>query len=748
MEKKYYKRLDIIRVIACLAVLFYHLDLLKGGYLAVCTFFVLSGFLSCVSAFKKDKFNFLEYYKSRLTKIYIPLVIVVFLSITLISFVPNATGWINLKTETTSVLLGYNNFWQIGANLDYFARSANSPFTHFWYISILMQFELIFPFFFLLMKKIGKRFSEVIPTIITIALSVISFIFFYNLNTGGNFNSSYYDTFARSFSLLIGVSLGFIYHYYKTVIDEHMNDKAMNKRMFYSFLLVLLCLFISIDSSFYYFPLIMLVVSLITCYLILYGVQKVCLDNNFSTRGIKYLSSLSYLIYLVQYPIIYIFQFFNFNSCVNIVLVLLTIFIISCIINVVLDKSGEVKLKKNIFKIILIVLLSMAVSYGVYLFVTASSYMKDMKELESELAAREQEILKNQEEYEKNIQDELNKHISSLEEIEASKANLDEAVKNLPIVGVGDSIMLGAVPNMQSTFKNGYFDAKVSRSIWSASDILNDLRSKKMLKGPVVINLGANGDCSKACKVKIIESIGDNEIFWFTVTNDKSVHVNDKLRELANTYSNVHIIDWESISQSHTEYFYKDGIHLTGSGRKAYTDALFNAIKEVYGEVFEREKEKLINEYKEQEKSKITFFGNDLLLYSFNNVNNVFTSSLFNIDKDYKYNSLLSKIKSLVSDDTLTSRVVLAFDSNVNLSTSDYRTLIDECGDRQVYVVSTSQKLTTYLNELNKDNVHVIDFIAEINSHSDYLLKDKIHLSDEGNKALANMLVDELLSVN
>ena len=56
-SKKYYKNINLIRVIACLGVLLYHFNILKGGYLAVCIFFVLSGYLSCISAFKKEKFS-------------------------------------------------------------------------------------------------------------------------------------------------------------------------------------------------------------------------------------------------------------------------------------------------------------------------------------------------------------------------------------------------------------------------------------------------------------------------------------------------------------------------------------------------------------------------------------------------------------------------------------------------------------------------------------------------------------------
>ena len=75
-KKIFYKDINFIRIVSCLAILLYHLGILKGGYLAVCTFFVMSGFLSSISAFKKEKFSLKSYYLNRLKKIYIPFVIV------------------------------------------------------------------------------------------------------------------------------------------------------------------------------------------------------------------------------------------------------------------------------------------------------------------------------------------------------------------------------------------------------------------------------------------------------------------------------------------------------------------------------------------------------------------------------------------------------------------------------------------------------------------------------------------------
>ena len=59
-ERKRNIELDVLRVLSCAAVLLYHLGFLKGGYLAVCTFFVMSGYLSARAALSQEKFNILN----------------------------------------------------------------------------------------------------------------------------------------------------------------------------------------------------------------------------------------------------------------------------------------------------------------------------------------------------------------------------------------------------------------------------------------------------------------------------------------------------------------------------------------------------------------------------------------------------------------------------------------------------------------------------------------------------------------
>ena len=61
-----------------------------------------------------------------------------------------------------------------------------------------------------------------------------------------------------------------------------------------------------------------------------------------------------------------------------------------------------------------------------------------------------------------------------LNELENGESGIAELVNNLKVSGIGDSVMLGAAHDLYKKFPNGYFDAKISRSTWEASKIVND----------------------------------------------------------------------------------------------------------------------------------------------------------------------------------------------------------------------------------------------------------------------------------
>ena len=730
MKDGYYKKINIIRVFLCIAVLLYHLDILKGGYLAVCAFFVLSGFLITKSSFDKDNFSIVNYYKSRFLKLYLPLLIVTFGTIAVISLYPDIF-WLNLKPETTSVILGYNNFWQISSNLDYFSRSINSPFMHLWYIAIIMQFDLIFPIIYILLKKVGEKINKCIPCILMGVLSIFGIVYFYYISKTGNMTLLYYSTFTRIFSLLIGVTLGLIVNYYGNKL-LFMNNKVSNI-CFYAYLLILLSMFILIDNSSKYFVLCMIVSSIISIRLIQYSLVDVTELNKFDYI-VKKIASITYEVYLVQYPVIFLFQYVSLSTILKIiVIVLLTIFISILIHFCINNKNKQYRLPQYL----LIPLFLVICGYGIYQYFITEDHTKEMKQLQEQLVENQKLAVENQNKYKEQLAKENEDWNNILKDYENAENNMGEVVKNLNVVGIGDSVMLGAVDNLYAMFPNGYFDAKISRTAWVVGGIIENLVNKNMLGEPVIINLGANGDCSKSCKVNIIKQCEGRDIFWINTTN--LPNVNSNLLALSKEYDNVHLIDWYTMSRGHEEYFYSDGIHLTGVGRKVYTEAIYNAIHDVYVEKYKIEKEKMLEEHELEEKNKITFYGNNILLNTYEYLESDFSNASFVIDNGFNYNSLKKKLNEDKENNTLTYNIILAFDSSTNLSISEYESILDLLKDNNVLIVSSSKNIKD-IKKLEKENVKIVSMYEEIKNNNEYLMADRLHLTDEGSKKMVELI--------
>ncbi len=741
-SSKYYKDISLIRVIACLAVILYHLNILNGGYLAVCSFFVLSGYLSCISLFKKEKISLKEYYIHLVLKTYLPLLIVVFLTIAFVSFFPSIK-WLNLKPETTSVLLNYNNYWQLSANLDYFARHINSPFIHLWYISILMQFDLVLPFVFIVLKKLGNKIHKIIPCIITLILSLTSAFFFYKSSISRDLMVTYYDTFSRIFSLLFGLTLGFIHSYYRSLCIKSTFNSVLNRIIFFLYFIILVVLFIFIDINSSYWSICMILVTLITCRLIDYGTINTTNKLSIVDSIFKYLSKISYGIYLFQYPLIFILNYFikdNYVICFSVIVLTL---LLSALLYFGLNKNTNKYL--NVIRGIIFVIGLVAIGYGGFQFYLAKDYTEEMNLLKEQLANNTEIFKKHQEEYLLQKEQEELDWQKVLDELEIDENNLKNVVTNLPVIGIGDSVMLGAVGGLYQQFPNGYFDAQISRTAWVVNDILKDLKSRNLLNGPLILNLGANGDCSEYCKQEIIATAGDREIFWVNTTNDSEVFVNDALLTFANKYNNVHIIDWNAASKGYPEYFYADGIHLTPSGVEAYTKTIYDAIYQVYFNQYQNKKEEVIKEHEAKEKNRISFYGNDVLLNIFDYIKEEFSDANVIIDSKYTYESIYSEIEKTLKEGTITNKIVLAFDSTIALNVIQYKNLINLCGDREVYILLFDKQIVNELSKLVNNKVNIIDFSKVLNENGDYLMVDGIHLSNKGNQKLIEVLKDSIL---
>lgn len=264
--------------------------------------------------------------------------------------------------------------------------------------------------------------------------------------------------------------------------------------------------------------------------------------------------------------------------------------------------------------------------------------------------------------YEKNLNIENNKLNEKIAKVETDKEKFKENLVNEKITFIGDSVMLGAEKDIKKKFKNAYVDAAISRTAWVLNEAIETAKFKGKLGDIIVINLGANGDCSLSCKKQVLDKLKNKQIFWLNTTNYD--YVNERLDSLAKEYSNLYIIDWKNLSKNHSNYFNSDKIHLTTVGAQKYVEIIFNSIYEVNAKKYDEEKNKLQDDYNSKLRNEISFYGDNTLVNNFNYLVDKFDGNRF-------YKTECSDISELINEaiknNTLSNKIVLVYDNKCNI---------------------------------------------------------------------------------
>lgn len=304
--------IDSLRGIAIIGIVLYHLfpEVFPGGFLGVPLFFVISGYLMITTAkerYNNNCFTFITgYYKKRIGRIYPALftMIVVILSYLTLADIKRLSG---IRSEIFSIFLGINNWWQISRNASYFSRFANaSLFTHMWFLSLEIQFIIIWPVLFIIYNRLVKYADEKKMCFIFFAAAVISALRMFCLYIPGEEPSRvYYGTDTMAFSIFIGIFIGAA----KTCCHI-LNRSFACKNRFYIlsavFAIIIILLFITVNGySDRLYQGGMFIISLMFAVIL-----NTAENNEDSVKNIPFISILayigrkSYIIYLWHYPVI------------------------------------------------------------------------------------------------------------------------------------------------------------------------------------------------------------------------------------------------------------------------------------------------------------------------------------------------------------------------------------------------------------------------------------------------------------
>lgn len=159
------------------------------------------------------------------------------------------------------------------------------------------------------------------------------------------------------------------------------------------------------------------------------------------------------------------------------------------------------------------------------------------------------------------------------EERETEEAAAEE-VKQDMITMIGDSIMLSASEEILKIMPDCVINARKNRQVEEGIEIVKELELQEKVGDIVVIALGTNGMFTDDAAEELLECLGEERrIYWVTAYGKNLAwrdEVNEKIRQMAEQYDNIRILDWEVVAAEHMEWFCEDGIHLNTDGQNGY----------------------------------------------------------------------------------------------------------------------------------------------------------------------------------
>ena len=219
---QYRPDIDGLRAIGVLAVVLFHAfpNSIKGGFIGVDVFFVISGYLISTIIFAnldRGTFSFSEFYARRIKRIFPALILVLVVCFTF--------GWFTLLAEEYKQLgkhiaagAGFVSNFYFLREAGYFDNAADTkPLIHLWSLGIEEQFYIVWPL--LLWVAWKRKFNFLTLTIIVATAS-------FALNVKGvkqNAIATFYSPQTRFWELLSGSLLAWVTLYKKAAFDNITN---------------------------------------------------------------------------------------------------------------------------------------------------------------------------------------------------------------------------------------------------------------------------------------------------------------------------------------------------------------------------------------------------------------------------------------------------------------------------------------------------------------------------------------------
>jgi peptidoglycan/LPS O-acetylase OafA/YrhL len=303
--------IDGLRALAILLVVIFHAypKFLRGGFVGVDIFFVISGYLITSIIFKglsEDKFSLLDFYSRRIKRIFPSLITVLIFCLVAGWFILLDSEYEFLGKHVAAGATYISNFILYRESGYFDIDSQLKPLLHLWSLSIEEQFYLVFPLILIVAAR--ARFNFLI-------LISILFLMSFGLNIfQGNISSSkaFFFPHTRFWELLFGSAVAYVNFYTRSNFDLAINYLFSNKSMKFTsnllawtgFLLIFLA-WIGFNCEKITYPSGWALVPTIGAALLILAGEKAWLNKKFfSSKTMVGIGLISYPLYLWHWPLL------------------------------------------------------------------------------------------------------------------------------------------------------------------------------------------------------------------------------------------------------------------------------------------------------------------------------------------------------------------------------------------------------------------------------------------------------------
>ena len=569
---QYIPAIDGLRALAVIAVMFYHLGFswIPGGFLGVDLFFVISGYvitrLLLDSIAQSGGLDLRGFYIARARRLLPALLFtVVTTTIAIGIWAPDTIK--RFVTDMPFALTGTMNWWLVAREQDYFESIGRPPLLqHTWSLAVEAQFYLVWPLIlYFILKRLGKNRIPFAALLIAAASGITLLIVSLSLDASSSSDVShiYFGTDTHSIGLFLGAALAvsWIPQNFTTTLTKQAQNFIDGVGVFGFIGILATFLFIDESDPTLYkiaFPLAAIFGAAIIMSVVHPASRFAPVLEN---PVLLWIGQRSYAIYLWHWIIFQVTRPTVDLAGQTWALYSLRILIVFALADISL-RYVEIPIRRGALKYWLKGLKyrtkkerSRQTRFFISIFVLVLA-LSSVVSVRAISIGNEQRVA-----------------------IEESLNSSEVTAPNPSSEGIwltGDSVILGIRTSLNEVAPVSLINARIGRQ---APELLDVMKRDIAQAGdsPVIFNLGNNGLLQEEVVREIFELVKSQSsiiVVNTAVPRPWRDSNNSILSQVASQYSNVKVIDWNSVSEGRPEYFAPDGVHLVPAGVEAYVSEI------------------------------------------------------------------------------------------------------------------------------------------------------------------------------